>query len=198
MFRRFLTLLFFCFLSACDTENLLPVIDEVLENENIAPKSNYTGRLIRIGNVEGFNASITTPIAIEWNGQELYMIARYGKYPNYGLFILDRSTGVATGGGKLGGFAPGQNFTQTLNFFPQDMVWIPERKTMLAVCGRLDSILRINLETGRAERLTFKKDFCLLNDDGYPAEWAGFNMRAATLNYSAIYFLSGKVLVKKR
>lgn len=163
----------FIFLSCGDETNL--ILDNVLQNENITPKSDYTGRLIRIGNAEDFNISITTPIAIEWTGDTLYMIADYGRYPNHGigLFELDRSTGVATGGGNLGGFARGQNFTQVLNFSPNDMVWIPERKTMLAVCGVLDSILRINLETGRAERITFEKDFCLRTDDGYPVIGAG-------------------------
>lgn len=175
MFKRFLAFLFLLFLCACDTELILPVVDQVLENEISVSQSRYTGRLIPVGSVENFGVSITVPIAIEWNGESLYMIASYGRYPNHGigLFTVDRSTGVAAGGGRLGGFARGQNFTQTLNFSPRDMVWVSETETMLAVCGVLDSILRINLETGRAERLTFERDFCLRTDDGYPVIGAG-------------------------
>lgn len=159
---------------SCGNETDL-ILDSLLQSESTALKSDYTGKLIRIGNAEAFGASITTPMAIEWDGQTLYMIAKYGRYPSHGmaLFTLDRFTGVANGSGNIAGFGPRRGFTQTLNFFPQDMVWIPEKQTMLAVCATLDSILRINLNNGRAERLTFEKGFCVFNNEGNPTIGSG-------------------------
>ena len=63
----------------------------------------------RVGNVQNFGSGVDDPVALEWNGTDLYMLADRGVYPNEGqyLFRVDKETGQATmvnpGARDLGG-----------------------------------------------------------------------------------------------
>lgn len=157
---------------ACDDAPQItkPIIDEILTQPIPVTQSPYTGRLIQIG-PSGFGLSLDSPTAIEWNGENLYMIATQGKYRNATkyLWILDRHTGVITHqfpAADLGGSFKGRGFTQVLYVNPNDMTWIPQgpHGRMIGVCGTIDAIVGIDLETGMALRGSWKKDYCLRNE----------------------------------
>ena len=164
------------FLSCGDTPESI-ILEQVLQ-ETLTHESPYTGKLIRVGNTEKFGLNLDDPVAIEWNGEQLYMLANQGRYTNKRqyLFTVDRFTGNASmvsGIMNLGGsFDQGRGFTQVLYVSPNDMAWHPEGY-MLAVCPVIDSIVGIDIEKGTASRVTFQKDFCLRTDDGYRVIGAG-------------------------
>ena len=180
MLKRFATLLtlltaLFLFNACNDAPKITkPIIDEILTEPIPVTQSRYTGTLRRVGSVSDFGLNLDDPVAIEWNGRQLYMLADHGRYPNEAqyLFTLDRNTGVAAfvnpGAMDLGGsFRQGRNFTQVLHVSPSDMAWHSEGQgVMLAVCPVLDSIVSIDLETGFAGRITFAEDFCLRFPEG--------------------------------
>ena len=189
--NRLLTLLFAAALLiamiGCDDPESV-ILDQILENVP-SYQSPYTGGLQRIGTVKNFGLNLDSPVAIEWNGQHLYMLAdsRNGQY----LFTVDRNTGIATfvnrGAMNLGGdFSQGRSFTQVLYVEPTDMTWIPfpdhyvkgvdyfdgYTGNMVASCPILDSIVFINIDTGTAGRLSRLRDFCLTTENGSP-QYAG-------------------------
>lgn len=196
MLKRFATLLTLLltaftitsFLGCDDPESI--VLDQILQ-EVSTHQSPYTGGLTRIGTVKGFGLNLREPTAIEWNGETLYMIAHHGQNQSKAkyLFRLDRHTGIAEFVNRsaidLGGsFRGGRTFTQVLRVSPKDMTWIkaPDhyvegidfpmganyKGDMFASCPVLDSIVFINLKTGYASRMTFKRHLNLLNEDGSP------------------------------
>ena len=194
MLKRFATLLTILLtaftitiFSSCDGPESI-VLDEILR-ENSTYNSPYTGGLIRIGTVKAFGNHIDRPVAIEWNGQTLYMLADHGKNERRAkyLFRLDKNTGIAEfvnrSAVNLGGsFTSSRGFTQVLYVSPRSLTWMPAPKNgiegidypigytgeMLAVCPVLDSVVTINIETGLAGRITFKKDFCLKTPERLP------------------------------
>ena len=186
MLKRFATLLtlltaLFLF-NACDDAPQItkPIIDEILTDPIPVTQSRYTGGLQRIGTVKNFGINIKDPIAIEWNGKSLYMLADHGRDRNEAqyLFKVDPNTGSATfvnrGAINLGGtFHGGRNFTQVGYVSPKDMTWIPHTQEMIAICPVLDAIVSIDIETGLAGRITGKDDFCLRTEDGYRVLGAG-------------------------
>lgn len=160
----------------CGDESI--ILDQVLQEkpEYISP---YTGGLIPVSNVKNFGREIRLALALEWNGEKLYMIANHGKYQSERqyLFTVDRETGIAyfvSGAKNFGGtFEQGRSFTQVRHTWPVDLAWIPEKKLMLAPCPILDSIVSIDLKTGLAGRISWDDDFCLRmpeghRDAGYP------------------------------
>ena len=68
--------------------------DILLESLTDSP---YTGKLIRIGNAEGFGMGVHSAVALEWNGKQLYMLADHDTYRDAAqyLFTLDENTGIA-------------------------------------------------------------------------------------------------------
>ena len=164
------------------------VLDQILR-EMSTYESPYTGGLKHVGTIKDFGLNLDDPVAIEWNGKQLYMLADYGKFQNAAqyLFTLDRNTGVATFvkqstknlGGSLG---QGRGFTQVHYVSPNDMTWVtpPDHYIegidypigytgdMIAACPRLNSLVVLDLETGLASRLSWKKDFCLPTENGRP------------------------------
>ena len=163
------------FLGCGDTPEAI-VLDQILQ-EVSSVHSPYTGGLQPVGTVDNFGLNLTVPIAIEWNGKTLYMLADHGKFQNKSqyLFTLDRHTGVAafvnSSARDLGGSFHGRGFTQVLHVEPRDMTWIPPGN-MLAACPVLDSIVFLNIETGFASRISWSRDFGLTNEDGSP-QYAG-------------------------
>ena len=101
-----LLLLFFGFLFfGCDEAELMvePVISSVETGEaqsDVTAISRYTGVLYRVSDVERFGSRANDPVALEWNGTDLYMIAEEGYYPNKGeyLFRVDREMGTSKEG----------------------------------------------------------------------------------------------------
>lgn len=190
-FAPLLTLLTALFVfNACDDAPQItkPIIDEILTQPIPVTQSRYTGRLQRVGTVENFGLGVDDPVAIEWNSTDLYMIAKHGSYPSRSqyLFRVDRQTGVAVmvnpGARDLGGsFGRGRGFTQVLYVSPSDMTWHPDGQ-ILAVCGVLDSIVSIDLETGLAGRISWEKDFCLRYPEGdsdFDREFGGYRVIGA-------------------
>ena len=159
-------------LVGCDDPDLI-VLEELLQ-EDPGYLSPYTGELHRVGTVEKFNVGAKEAIALEWNGESLYMLAYQGRYQDKSqyLFEVDKDTGVATvvnhGAPDLGGsFKQGRGFTQVLYVRPSDLAWDASAGRMLAVCAVLDTIVSIDLDRGLAGRISWQEDYCLFNDDGY-------------------------------
>lgn len=84
------------FFIGCDDSSSI-VLDEFLQ-EGPGILSPYTGELHRVGTVEKFNVGAKNPVALEWNGTDLYMLAYQGLYQNRSqyLFQVDKETGEAT------------------------------------------------------------------------------------------------------
>ena len=178
------------FLGCGDTPESI-VLDQIIR-EVSSFESPYTGGLQPIGTVDKFDLNLDVPVAIEWNGKTLYMLAEYGKFEDASqyLFTLDRHTGIAAfvnhGARDLGGSFHGRSFTQVLHVEPRDMTWVTppdhyiEGKdypvgytgAMMAACPVLDSIVYLNIETGFASRMSWLRDFGLTNEDGSP-QYAG-------------------------
>ena len=182
MLKRFATLLTLLtaltitsFLGCGDTPESI-VLDQIIR-EVSSFESPYTGGLQPIGTVDNFGLNLDAPVAIEWNGKTLYMLAEHGKFQNASqyLFTLDRHTGIATfvnhSARNLGGSFHGRGFTQVLHVYPRDMTWIPPGN-MMAACPVLDSIVFLDIETGLASRMSWLRDFGLTNKDGSP-QYAG-------------------------
>ena len=185
-----ITLFITTFLGCGDTPEAI-VLDQIIR-EVSSFHSPYTGGLEPIGTVDNFGLNLEVPVAIEWNGKTLYMLAEHGKFRNAAqyLFTLDRHTGVATfvnsGARNLGGSFHGRSFTQVLHVEPRDMTWVTppnhyvEGKDypigytgeLFASCPVLDSIVLIKTDSGMAARLSWLKDFGLTNEDGSP-QYAG-------------------------
>ena len=190
MLKRFATLLTlltaltFVGLFGCDDTPESIVLDQILR-EALPYESPYTGGLIQIGTLKNFGSNITSPTALEWNGEHLYMLADRGKYQY--LFTVDKHTGKAlivnTGARNLGGsFGQGRNFTQVGYTEPTDMTW--HKTTMLAICPVLDSIVSINLQTGLAGRISFRDDFCLRypkGDTDFDKEFGGYRVIGSSI-----------------
>ena len=171
-----ITLLTISFLGCGDTPESI-ILDQIIrEVSNV--HSPYTGGLEPIGTVDNFGLNLDTPVAIEWNGKTLYMLAEHGINRNASqyLFTLDPHTGVAAfvnhSARNLGGSFHGRSFTQVLHVEPRDMTWIPSANSMMASCPVLDSIVFLNIETGFASRMSWLRDFGLTNEDGSP-QYAG-------------------------
>ena len=178
------------FLGCGDTPESIVLEQIIREVSNF--HSPYTGGLIPIGTVNNFDLNVNTPIALEWNGKTLYMLADHGKFERSSqyLFTLDRHTGVAAfvnrNARNLGGSFHGRSFTQVLHVHPRDMTWVtppdhyiegidfPVGYTgeMMAACPVLDSIVFLDIETGLASRMSWLRDFGLTNEDGSP-QYAG-------------------------
>ena len=202
MLKRFATLLtlltaLFLFNSCDDAPPITKtIIEEILTEPIPVNQSRYTGRLIQVG-PEGFGMSLHSPVALEWNGENLYMIASRGQYRNQHmyLFTVDRETGTAEyvnpSAHDMGGSFTGRGFTQVLNVSPNDMTWVsyPDHYVkgidyshgphgyMLAVCGVIDSIVGVDLETGMALRGSWRKDYCLRFPEGdtdFDKEFGGY------------------------
>ena len=176
----------FVFLGCGDTPEGI-VLEQILR-EASTYESPYTGGLIRVGSAKSFGLDLDDPTAIEWNGEQLYMLADAGKFERSAqyLFTLERTTGVATfvnrGAVNLGGSFHGRSFTQVLYVAPTDMTWVtppdhyiegidyPVGYTgeMFASCPVLDSIVVLHLDTGTAGRLSWLRDFCLTDENGRP------------------------------
>ena len=161
---------------ACDDAPQITktIIDEILTDPIPVTQSRYTGGLQRVGTVKGFGDSgVHTPIAIEWNGQSLYMIAEKGYNERAGLFLfsLNRHTGTATiinpSAIDLGGSFRGRSFTKVYGVNPNDMAWDSTTNQMLATCGLLDRIVLIDLDTGEAIRITTNNIFNVLKEQGH-------------------------------
>ena len=138
-----ITLFITSFLGCGDTPESI-VLDQILrEVSNF--HSPYTGGLQPIGTVDNFGLNLEVPVAIEWNGKKLYMLAEHGKFESASqyLFTLDRHTGIAafvnSGARNLGGSFHGRSFTQVLHVEPRDMTWV--NSGMIAACPVLDSIV---------------------------------------------------------
>ena len=197
MLKRFATLLTLLtaftitsFLGCGDTPESI-VLDQIIR-EVSSFHSPYTGGLQPIGTVDNFGLNLDTPVAIEWNGKTLYMLAEHGKFESASqyLFTLDRHTGVAAfvnrSARNLGGSFQGRSFTQVLHVYPRDMTWVTPANhyiegkdypvgftgSMMAACPVLDSIVFLNIETGLASRMSRLRDFGLTNEDGSP-QYAG-------------------------
>ena len=183
MLKRFATLLTLLtaftitsFLGCGDTPEAI-VLDQIIR-EVSSVHSPYTGGLQPVGTVDNFGLDLDDPVAIEWNGKTLYMLAEHGKFQNKSqyLFTLDRHTGIAKfvnhSARDLGGSFHGRGFTQVLHVEPRDMTWIPSANSMMAACPVLDSIVFLNIETGFASRMSWLRDFGLTNEDGSP-QYAG-------------------------
>ena len=170
-----ITLLITSFLGCGDTPESI-VLDQIIR-EVSSVHSPYTGGLQPVGTVDNFGLNLDDPMAIEWNGKTLYMLADHGKFESASqyLFTLDRHTGAATfvnrSARDLGGSFHGRGFTQVLHVEPRDMTWIPPGN-MMAACPVLDSIVFLNIETGFASRTSWLRDFGLTNEDGSP-QYAG-------------------------
>ena len=190
MLKRFATLLtlltaLFIF-NACDDAPQItePIINEILTEPIPTTQSRYTGKLRRVGTVKQFGVRAESPDALEWNGDSLYMLADHGSWRNSGqyLFKVDKETGEAVkvnpGAKDLGGsFSQGRGFTQVLYVSPSDMTWDPIGQQMFAVCPVIDSIVAIDLETGLAGRISWKKDYCLRYPEGdtdFDKEFGGY------------------------
>ncbi len=185
-----ITLFITSFLGCGDTPESI-VLDQIIR-EFSSFYSSYTGGLQPIGTVDNFGLNLDDPMAIEWIGKTLYMLADHGKFqnaPQY-LFTLDRHTGVAAfvnrSARNLGGSFHGRGFTQVLHVEPSDRTWVtppdhyiegidyPVGYTgeLFASCPVLDSIVLIKTDTGMAARLSWLRDFGLTNEDGSP-QYAG-------------------------
>ena len=170
-----ITLLITSFLGCGDTPEAI-VLEQIIR-EVSSFHSPYTGGLEPIGTIDNFGLNLDDPVAIEWNGKTLYMLADHGKFQNKSqyLFTLDRHTGAATfvnhSARDLGGSFHGRGFTQVLHVEPRDMTWIPP-SNMMAACPVLDSIVFLDIETGSASRMSWLRDFGLTNEDGSP-QYAG-------------------------
>ena len=157
------------------------ILEEIIR-EVKSFESSYTGGLIPVGTVDKFDLNVEVPMALEWNGKTLYMLADHGKHERASqyLFTLDRHTGIAAfvnrSARDLGGSFHGRSFTQVLHVHPTDMTWIPNPDnnsgSMMASCAIIDSIVVLDLETGFANRLSWLRDFGLTNEDGSP-QFAG-------------------------
>ena len=181
MLKRFATLLtlltaLFLF-NACDDAPQItkPIIDEILTDPIPVTQSRYTGGLQRVGTVKGFGDSgAHTPIAIEWNGQHLYMIA--GGLHNQYLYTVDRETGIAKIVNRNAKNLGGSFIIYEIEF--KDMTWNPNTNQMLGVDHRGDgSILYINLQNGYAEGPISKKAFGLYHpkdDTEHGREFGGY------------------------
>ena len=153
MLKRFATLLtlltaLFLF-NACDDAPQItkPIIDEILTEPKPVTQSRYTGGLQRIGTVKDFGGNINTPVAIEWNGKKLYMIA--GELHNQYLYTVDRETGTAKVVNRNAKSLGGTFILYEIEF--KDMTWDPNTNQMLGVDHRgYGSIFPINLQTGFA------------------------------------------------
>ena len=185
-----ITLLITSFLGCGDTPESI-VLDQIIR-EVSSVHSPYTGGLQPVGTVDNFGLNLDDPMAIEWNGKTLYMLADHGKFESASqyLFTLDRHTGAATfvnrSARNLGGSFHGRGFTQVLHVEPRDMTWVAppdhyiEGKdypvgftgSMMAACPVLDSIVYLDIETGFANRTSWLRDFGLTNEDGSP-QYAG-------------------------
>lgn len=171
MIKKF-ALLLFLLLVLCSCDDAPQMIETIISDP--IPTSEYTGILRRVNNtVEKFGTNADDAVALAFGNNTLYMLASKGNYPNEGqyLFTLDRHTGTADvvnpGARNLGGdFSQGRGFTQVYGVSPKDMTWYHD--TLLAICPVIDSTVAINPETGFAERLHTRKDFCLFTEDGYP------------------------------
>ena len=192
----------FSFLFGCDDAQQMvsPVIDggavEVVETLFPSVDSRYTGVLYRVGTVENFGRRVEDPMALEWNGIDLYMLAEYGNYPNEGeyLFRVDRNTGAAgfvnTGARDLGGsFTQGRVFTQVKGVSPDDLAWrqgFGDSGEMFGVCFVVDAIVSIDVETGLAGRINDGFLECLDGDEGV--------LEGQALGYNGVdFFMSGTI-----
>ena len=182
-------LLFFvsCFLFfGCDDAEMMmePVIDSLVDSESV---SRYTGVLHRVGDVERFGSGANDPVALEWNGTDLYMLAEQGNYPYEGqyLFKVDKDLGraqkVNSGARDLGGsFAQGRSFTRVLYVSPNDLSWNWVKEEMFGVCFVIDEVVSIGLDSGIADRTGGELSYCLEGKEGIPQ---GF-----TLGYNGLDF----------
>ena len=175
-FSFFLLVLISCssFLSCDDAEVLVePVIGSLESSE---PVSRYTGVLHRVGDVERFGSGANDPVALEWDGTDLYMLAEQGFYPYEGqyLFKVDKDLGraqkVNSGARDLGGsFAQGRTFTAVRHVRPNDLAWSSLSNKMFGVCFVIDMVVSIDTVSGLAGRLTSEKlSFCLEGDERRP------------------------------
>ena len=170
MLKRFATLLtlltaLFLF-NACDDAPQITktIIDEILTEPIPVTQSRYTGRLLPIGE-RNFGSNIEDPVAIEWNGQQLYMIA--GGLHNQYLFTVDRQTGIATVVNRNAKSLGGTFMIYEIEF--KDMTWDPNTNQMFAVDYRGNGAIHpINLQTGFAGRKVSRKAFGLYKPNGYP------------------------------
>ena len=180
----------FSFLFGCDDAQQMvsPVIDggavEVVETLFPSVDSRYTGVLYRVGTVERFGIGANDPVALGWNGTDLYMNAEQGFYPNEGeyLFRVDRNTGAAgfvnTGARDFGGsFAQGRTFTQVYGVSPRDFAWTSEGGgQMFGVCLVLDAVVSIDVDSGFAGRTAEHLSYCMEDRDRIPQPFAfGFD-----------------------
>ena len=165
-----------CFLFiACDDARVF--VEPVIGFSEISvPVSQYTGVLHRIGDVERFGSGANDPVALEWDGTDLYMLAEQGGYPTEGqyLFKVDKDLGSAAkvnpGARDLGGsFAQGRTFTAVRHVRPNDLAWSSLSNEMFGVCYVIDMIVSIDTVSGFAGRLTSRKlSFCPEGDDRFP------------------------------
>ena len=156
------------------------LLNQVLQDipAHVSP---YTGGLQRIGTVSNFGLNLDHPVAIEWNGEQLYMLASQGINQNKSqyLYTLNRETGAAKivnpSARDLGGsFKGGRTFTQVYAVSPWDMAWIPAPKdsrvsqtgNMIAICPVMDALVVIRLNTGIAGRIHGQSDYCLRTENG--------------------------------
>ena len=164
-----------CFLfSGCDETGMMmePVIDTFVDLELA---SRYTGILHRVGNVNRFGSGANDPVALEWDGTDLYMLAEQGFYPIEGqyLFKVDKDLGTAykvnPSARDLGGsFSQGRTFTAVLHVRPNDLTWSSSNKKMFASCFSIDEVVSIGLDSGMADRTGGKLSYCLEDRESIP------------------------------
>ena len=176
----------FSFLFGCDDAQQMvsPVIDGdtvgVVETPFPSVDSRYSAILHRVSDVERFGSGVYSPVALEWNGSDFYMLAEHGYHQSAGqyLFKVDRYSGVAEkvnpGARDLGGsFAQGRTFTQVFHVYPRDLAWSSLSSRMFAACFVIDKIVSIDIESGLADRITDEKiSYCLEGDERVPQVFA--------------------------
>ena len=171
----------------CDTPESL-VLDQILKDPSrLSP---YTGGLKPVGSIKGFGVGTSDPIALEWNGKTLYMIA--GRFHNQYLYTVDRNTGAAKVVNRNAKNLGGTFMIYEIEF--KDMTWHPETNQMLAVDHRgYGAIFPINLHTGFAGHRISKEAFGLYNpkdDTKHGREFGGYPVIGSPI---AITYAEGNV-----
>lgn len=181
-----------CLFFGCDSA--VTLTEPVLNALERGSESRYTGVLHRVGSVELFRCGANDPIALEWNGTDLYMIAEFGYYPSEGeyLFRIDRETGIGemvnAGARDLGGsFTQGRTFTQVKGVSVSDLAWSGVDSGLFGTWLR-NEIVVVDIDSGLAGRGAGKLSFCFEERDRNPVPYAishdgfGFYMLSGTRN----------------
>ena len=162
----------FCLFFGCDSADI--VID-VLDRDEV---SRYTGVLHRVGSVQRFGSGANDPVALEWNGIDLYMIAEQGYYPSEGdyLFRVNREDGtgekVNPGARDLGGsFVQGRTFTQVKGVSINDLAWSGDGPGLFGTWLRHEIVV-MDIDTGLAGRGAGKLSYCLEDRGRDPVPYA--------------------------